>query len=108
MPFDGSNYTIAARMRALFGPNGEHWRKGAYWDGGNMCLIGALEQVMACDCDVVVGGPEYLLLCRAIGPRTTVVERYNDRPQRTFKDIQRVLNRMEKLELAEKEKVNAV
>ena len=43
MPFDGRTAApLAARMRALVGPEAKNWQRDHYWDRGRGCLMGLI------------------------------------------------------------------
>lgn len=122
MPFDGSRgaRTVAARMRTLFGPNGEYWCKGRLTNRVNgvwsACLHGAYLAVVMYDSDIGAlantGGTKltataidrrYKFLMDAVLRRfemTNSPASFNDYETTTFADIVAVLDDMEQQELA--------
>lgn len=107
MPFDGvderSRRTLAARMRAVFGPNGEHWCQMSFFNGAGYCWLGARDLV----CGVAEMRERDLDRKSAIavfGHQRAAwgsIMEWNDSPRRTFKDIAEALDRLEALELAD-------
>lgn len=128
MPFDGSKVeTVAAKMRALFGPNGEHWCRGLYaWDdqghASAVCLIGAYAAVHAYNSDLLrveahfpwlkdvdYKTTAYRALAEACaklgaagrwGELTSTIFRNNDTAA-SFATIRDILDEMERLEIQE-------
>ena len=102
MPLDGSKLApIATRMREQFGPNGERWGPGA----PKRCIMHAL--------GLNVGAGEWTraiaLLRRAFNTLGIPDEfelihysamKWNDAPERTYADIRRVVDEIERMEIA--------
>ena len=102
MPLDGSKLApIATQMREQFGPNGEMWGYGE----SKRCIMFALGQC--------VGAGEWTramaLLRRAFNTLGIPDEfeliassamKWNDAPERTFADIRRVVDEIERMEIA--------
>ena len=102
MPLDGSKLApIATRMREQFGPNGERWGHG----GSKRCIMLTLWRC--------VGAGEWTraiaLLRRAFNTLGIPDEfelihysamKWNDAPERTYADIRRVVDEIERMEIA--------
>lgn len=98
--------TIAARMRELFGPNGEHWHKHQLRNrsGTKFCLIGAALKVEGLEINLTAWDfcPSKAALEKAVGDLWVTIPSFNDWVHTTYRDVLRVLDRMEKNELAER------
>ena len=79
--------TIARKLLALFGSDGEHWMKGNYDDGeGNYCLIGGLQAMKMTS----RGRPVLTKAIKEITGQKWSVEEFND-SRTSWREIKQVL-----------------
>ena len=113
MPFDSplpsippQPATLASKMRAIFGPNGERWCKGALRRGDQYCLLGA-----AAAAAYEIGQSDFIEYIHFLGKRMqAAVPRlyglmwptvFNDHPDTHWPDILAFLDRLETMERTE-------
>ena len=103
MPLDSTTLRapIATRMREIFGKDGEGWCKGTRGSGfaPAHCLFSAAFHAKDIEARRTVAALNRAgVLCgiHRLGPGI----KWNDAPERTFADISRVVDEIERMELA--------
>lgn len=102
MPLDGSKLSpIATRMREIFGPNGEGWCQHRDRDGPRQCLVQAYSTALGASWIVTIAALDYAVAIAASTPNIQcMASRWNDAPERTYADICRVVDEIERMEIA--------
>lgn len=87
-----------------FGPNGEHWTKGAFERDGSFCTVGSLREDIRHGDSEFFNKPEYLMAKKLLsvqvkaltgneyhGPMSLMS--FNDAHETTFHDVRRVFQK---------------